>query len=253
MRIGLGLHLANFGGGGGGAPWQPSDLGAKLRLDFNPASGLSLSGADVTSWTDTVQSFPITQASSGLKPDYSATGLNGNPAVTGDGTDDYLQAAVTALPVAIPTGAAECEMWALVNQPTPSGTPGTATFFNYGSTSAINQRRLERVVASGANRAQLNVGGTLVRNDNVVFTGIHVLRGRVGAATSTLEVDGVSSGVGVAVVPATGTNRMAMCSLIAGTVQFSPCAIARVIVTVPLDAGEAASMLAYLKAIGGIS
>ncbi len=47
-------------------------------------------GSQVASWTDRINNISITQATTGARPLYDVDGLNGKPAVSFDGVDDYL-------------------------------------------------------------------------------------------------------------------------------------------------------------------
>jgi hypothetical protein len=58
--------------------------------DASRADLLTLSGAQVSLWTSRFGTRTLSQATAGLRPLYSATGRNGLPAITADGTDDYL-------------------------------------------------------------------------------------------------------------------------------------------------------------------
>jgi len=71
-------------------PFDPSDI-ANMVLWLDADLGLTLSGADVTTWADqSTQGNDVTQGTTINKPDYSASSLNGHGTIVFDGTDDFL-------------------------------------------------------------------------------------------------------------------------------------------------------------------
>ncbi len=83
--------LLGLGASGGGGPFSPSDLaGLKIWLKADAIVGLS-DGDPVTTWSDSSgNGYDATQSSSGLKPLYKTSVVNGKPVVRFDGADDFL-------------------------------------------------------------------------------------------------------------------------------------------------------------------
>lgn len=236
----------------GGRGFYPTDFGTSLVAlwDAERADKLTLSGANVTTWTDIVAGYAPTQAVTASKPTYSATGLNGRSVVTYDGSDDILLLAS----VPFPTGANPCEMWALVNQAALVADTGTRTLATYGGVTGGTRRSLNRIVSSGVNRARVEVGngtsGITAVDTTVDFSGIHVLRGQATGADAIMQVDGGAT-TSSASIPGTTTTQF---TLGAGNLAaFFNGGINCFIVTLPLTAGQAAQLTAFLKARGGIS
>ena len=75
-----------------GAPWTPADLANKaLWLDASDATTVTLNGSTVSQWNDkSGNSRNVSQGTAANQPAYSAGVLNGNPAITFDGSNDYL-------------------------------------------------------------------------------------------------------------------------------------------------------------------
>jgi hypothetical protein len=92
------------------------------------------------------------------------------------------------------------------------------------------------------------VGGSTVEAG-----GRHVVRLSVGPTVSSQEVDGVSEG-STSVVPATGNVRVRI-GAGANTIvtNYFQGVVSLIALTTPLTNEEAAQMLAYLKARGGIA
>lgn len=239
-----------------GVGWKPVDLGAALydMWDADQAASLTLSGASVNSWQTAKNGYSAAQAISAGKPQYSASAFNGRGNVRFDGSDDELTLAGVGN---FPTGAAPCEIWALVDQQLPTTTPGVRCIVGYGSDSGNASRRLLREVVGGVNRAQILVGNgtsTVAVNDtNVDFTGKHVVRAQIRATGASISVDGQPP-VSAAVSPATGTTRTRLGATNFSTAQaFWSGDIAFVAITTELTTEQSAKMLAYLKSRGGIA
>lgn len=259
MKISLDISLtsAALRQGGGVVPWTPIDLGSSLydMWDAELAGTLTLSGAVVDAWNSVKNGYLTNQTLSASKPVYSATGFNGRPGIVFDGQDDYLNFEGVGV---LPTGAAPCEIWALMDQPLPSSTVTTGLIICYGGTAGSSRRRLTRGVPSGdVNRVQVGVGDGTTEvtrsNLNVEFSGRHVVRGIVSGTTAKVVVDGVDD-VTANVVPATGTTRTRIgTNTAASPAGFVQGTISLIAVTTLLSTDQAAQMLAYLKSRGGIA
>jgi hypothetical protein len=73
---------------------NPGGVSGNLELWLKANAGVTLSGADVTTWADqaiaTDNADPMTQGITANQPDMVLSALNFNPAVDFDGTDDFL-------------------------------------------------------------------------------------------------------------------------------------------------------------------
>jgi hypothetical protein len=251
VQIGIGISPTL-----GRGAWSPAKLGSSLlgywdaeRLDL-----LTLDGSNnVTTWLDAIAAYAPTQGSSTLRPAYSATSFNGRPGITFDGVDDYLELASQPFP----SGAAVCEIWALVDQTALVADATVRIAISYGGDASTARRGLERAVISSANQARISVGsgGATVSpaNASVDFSGRHVVRARVGASASQTDVDGVA-GSSLSVTPATGTSRVRI-GAISNTSpsNYWKGVIAMAAITSSLTSDQAAQMLAYLKDRGGVA
>lgn len=251
MAIGLGVGLPFLAGGG----FAPSDLGASLydAWDAERADLISLSGSAVTAWASTKNAYSAAQAVGAARPVYSATSFNGRPGITFDGSDDELTYAGVGL---FPIGANACEMWVLASQDSLPADTTNRRAFAYGDTTST-ARSVMRGVDTGVNRALGVIGNgagdSRPSNASVDLSGRHVIRLIIGATSSQVDVDG-AAGAPQAVVPATATGRVRLGALSATVASsFWQGALSFAAVTTSLSADQAAQMLAYLKARGGIA
>lgn len=234
-------------------PWQPSDLGADLLAfwDAETVASLTLAGELVTTWADQVAGYAATQATSGFKPVYSATSFNSRPGVTFDGTDDYLRTA--AMPAALPVGTDPSEIWALVSQDFAGTQTGNQVTLQYGDAGNTNYRTVRRAGFSNVSRG-VAVAGVTPANDTVVdFSGIHVARGTISSTAVTIAVDGntAASASGTFNTAASGNASLGANSASTPN-RFWKGPMNAIIVTKPLSTDNAALLLAYLKARGGL-
>jgi hypothetical protein len=73
------------------AAWTPAQISTALWLDAADASTLTLNGSTVSQWADkSGNARNATQATASAQPTYNATLLGGKPALTFDGTSDFL-------------------------------------------------------------------------------------------------------------------------------------------------------------------
>jgi len=238
-----------------GAPrlWDPVlDLGAALLgyWDAERPGLITLSGSSVTTWTDVVGGYAPTQGVSGSKPIYSATSFNGRPGITFDGTDDSLLAASQPFP----SGSAASEIWALIDQKALAADATTRVSLAYGSGNSATSRYVARTTSGGVNRGFANAGnGTSavqVTDTAVDYSGKHVARVEITGSAIAVSVDGNTS-VSTAVTPATGTTNIRIGGTLAGS-NFANMTASAFLITSPLTTAQAAQMLAFLKARGGI-
>lgn len=252
LGLGLGLPVTRTGGG-----FNPRDLGASLYdyWDAEIAATITLSGADVSAWSSAKNAYSASQGTAANRPTYSASSFNGRPGVTFDGSNDELTYAGVGV---LPTGSTVGEIWALVDQTVAGASAGVKTIFTYGGNAATSYRRVNRTTdGSSINRASSQMGtgaaGPAAQNDNVVFSGRHVVRGRFAALSVQTDVDGTAGASVATSAPSTGTTRTRIgarnddtpTNYFQGVVNF-------IAVTAPLTTDQAAQMYAYLKSRGGI-
>lgn len=238
-------HFAALMYGGGLASML--QLGSQLIESWtaDDASRITVATGGVSSWVGQKSGWNLAQATSGYRPQYSATGFNGAPAIVPDGNDDYLELANPALP----GNADPVEIWAVAGQGSLVADTADKTLASYRGNSGLTQRTLQRVVSGGANRAQGAVGNgasTLPVTNAADFSSRHVLRLQVGATQSILSVDGVA-GTPVSVVPATSLSRLRVFALGGSSPSnFYLGPLRDLAFTLPLNDSAAASVTKFL-------
>lgn len=235
-------------------------LGASLKawwdadhLDLITKDGSNL----VASWVDRVGALDVTQATGANKPTYSATGFNGRPVITFDGTADHLTGTVlTGLPVEDDPG----EIWVLCDQVALAADATTRFAFGYGTggVAAGARRAVARIVTSGTNRARADSGdGTNQRtasNTAVDFSGRHVVRNITTATGVAIAVDGGDPGAETAITWGTGTGnaRIRIGVTVADALaNYFNGNVAAVLVTGALTNGQAAQLAQWLNSRRG--
>lgn len=245
LSLGLGLSAPSKGGG-----FRPADLGAALfdMWDAEDASKISLSGSAVTAWASSKNGYSASQAVGAARPVYSASSFNGRPGLTFDGSDDELMFGGVGT---FPTGATPGETWLLCNQTALAADATARSAFSYGDI-ATSRRTLGRTVSGAVNRPRMPVGSTSLIGTGDM-SGLCVLRGAVGATASDLSLNGLSVAAGP-IVPATASARTRLGAHAASAAgEFFQGIVSLIAVTAPLSTDQAAQMLVYLKARGGIA
>jgi hypothetical protein len=213
---------------------------------------LTLAGSAVAGWADSVGGHAAAQATAGARPEWQAAGFAGRPGIVFDGVDDYLDLAS----VPFPAGASPSEIWVLVRQDAATSGTGLRIAAAYGGASSNNRRAITRTVVSSVNRARTDCGNgsaSIMATDAAVdLSGIHVMRGIFEAASVSVQVDGQAIGTPQAVAAATGTTRVRIGAATGSANNFWHGAINAVLVTGLLTNEQAAWLLRYLKARGGI-
>lgn len=205
MMIGIGLGLTRPGG----RSIDARILAMSSTLAWwDAAYGVSLVSSAVSAWNDRKNGYSATQGVSSARPTYSATGFNGYPVVTGDGTDDELTLA--PVPDGIPTGASPSKFLLVVDQLTSAADTAGKSIFSVGN--GINTaRRVNRVVATGTNRVQALVGtgaaNATAQQGTVDFSGRHVVLATFTASGVIIEIDGTAT-TETAGIPSTANNRL---------------------------------------------
>lgn len=124
--------------------WQ-SDLGVTL-------------GTGVSAWADqTGNGYTLSQAAGGQQPAYNATGLNGKPTITFDGTDDFMSNASLDLPAApyFYWMVFSAVSWTVNDTLLASGSNGVGQVLQRGSTPQIG------ACNNGVSGAYFNTGAVL--------------------------------------------------------------------------------------------
>lgn len=229
--------------------YSPLDLGSTLLAWWDASQGVTVSGSAVTAWRDRRNGYVVAQGASANRPTWSATGFNGAPGLTFDGTDDYLELAST--PATFPTGSAGCEFWVVAQQ---SALPADTTVrhsVSYGD--VVTDRRFQsRFVSGGVNRTRTGAGNgtTGVAGDETTIdlSSRHVIRSQFTATTVGSAVDSSALNTAAA-VPATNLGRLRI-----GAAVLNPVAnywqgkIRDVIVTKPLTSDQATALRTFLLA-----
>jgi hypothetical protein len=229
----------------GGANFSPLDLGAKLFAWWAPpvvGDNIALSGSSLTSWTDEVGGYVLSQPTGANQPAYSASGFNGSPGAEFDGSNDYL--ALAPVPAGIPTGAASSELWVACRQDAAAADTTNRIPVSIGNTSTT-RRQLARLVAGGVNQVAASSSGA-VSGGIGNFSGYHVVRGVFGA-TVQAALDGAADTASGAVTQTTATTRAVVGTNAGLSATYWQGAIRQVLVTDLLTTDEAALLRVYLQ------
>lgn len=234
---------------GGGGDWTPASLGSSLLAwwDAEHADRITRSGGLVSSWTDVVGGYTLTQATEAAKPTYSATSFNGQAGITADGTDDELTG---AFPGSFPTGATAGEIWVVTDQQSLGADSSNNRYaVAIGNANAAG-RALYRGGNGITNRLTTIVGDGAGKTSQLTtadFSGRHVIRSIADGTNIYAEVDGVRS-VATACVPATTGSRVRVFANASSTAgSFYAGAHCAVLFTSLLSAPQATQMYTFLN------
>lgn len=221
-------------------------LGADLLAWWDAAQGITVTGSGVSSWVDRKSGYTLAQATDANRPAYSATGFNGAPGLTFDGTTHRLS--MESQP--FPSGANPCEVWAVVQQDALAADATNRMVMAYGGATGLTARQTFRTVVTGTNRLGCAVGtgaaALTASNSNGEFSSRHVVRLAFGATSTDLSLDG-GTAASLSATPSTGTVRVRVGSSQADTPAFFwQGKIRDVIVTNLLSAEKAAFLETFL-------
>lgn len=229
--------------------WAPTSLGDKLLAwwDSEHYESLGFTAGDVSAWEDRVLGFKLSQATAANRPDYSATAFAGRPCVIFDGATSYLSA------VGVPwttspalSNINHAEVWSLTDQATPATDTVARCIFSYGGPISGQQFSARRIQSGGTN-AFANTNGVVTATAAGDFSGIHITRAQMtnSSVRASLDAGAVTSASNTTSLQTTRTRMGASANNTVAGFQLGStnCNI----VTAPLDAGEAAAMLAYLE------
>lgn len=118
--------------------WNPAnDTHVVAWWDAQDSPHITLSGSNVTAWTDRVGGISPVQATGGSQPTFSATARNGKPGLTFSGGQSLMQGGSLGTIPAVNTAIT------MVVAGFASATPGTwADAFGYGASGAGNLRQM---------------------------------------------------------------------------------------------------------------
>lgn len=163
-----------------GADTVPGICGSSLALWLRADLGVTLNGATVSAWADqSGNGRHATQGTGAAQPAYTASSIGSKPALTFDGTDDFLACAATNI------AADPCTLFAVCRTATQAN-----RFVCDGGTTGS---RLVLYAASGI-VSSIFGGGQINRLTDMSTA--HVYIGTFNGASSRLSVDGVSDVTG---------------------------------------------------------
>lgn len=223
-------------------------------FDAEDLSSIVMSGSSVSSWTDKVNNYSVTQATTTAQPQYSATGFNGRPCVTFDGVDDFLSAGTSPYP----SGANESEIWILGEQLNAASVTTLTVMFGYGTTNASAGRFVGRIGVSGFNRARTTSGdGTtnvLATAANSDLTGRFLHRSQYRTDGLTNEVNGLVDPFVTASLGGTLNTRTRIGASLATTAaSFANFRANKILICKPLPAYKAGLLRRLLATQGGVA
>ena len=239
MRIGLGLSLPRAFGGASVRPFTPLALGGNLLAWSDAGVGVTTTGSGVSSWVDRKSGYDAVQATDANRPPYSATGFNGAPGLTTNGTSQFLN--MESQP--FPTGDGNIEVWLVFQNSSLVGDAGTKTIFTLG---ALSPQQI--AIAWGASNALFVSAGGVTATATGPFSSRHVVRGIFKTGQISISVDGGTPVTAVA-DPDIGSTRVRIAASMPNTpTNFLNGKIRDVIVTRLLDAGQASALQTFVLA-----
>lgn len=203
-----------------------------------------------SSWLGIVTGANLAQTTPNLKPWYDPTGLAGSPCFTFNGTSQYFTCTDAAFLALLPTGATPCEFWVVGSQDALVADTTTRYAAGYSNSSVVNGRAIARLVVSSVNRARVYTGtgaaATTATDTAVDLSGVHVMRGIIGATQTSIQVDGGSL-INATVTPVTDApTRFSVGSIPAlAASNWWKGKIAAVLITKPLTAQQALDLHSY--------
>jgi hypothetical protein len=191
---------------------------------------MTLSGGKVTQWFDQINGYAMVQGTDARRPVFSATSFNGSPGITfSSSAQTWLEMASSPWPV----NDAQSMVFVVCDQLTPASTATVKTIFAYGNT-AFTQRKVQRLVRGGANRAAADVGNTFstypIYEGTQNFSGRQAVTAFFGDANSTVALGKEFAGVNsLAMRTSAGRTRIGADALAVPT-EFCDCIIRDVVV-----------------------
>lgn len=166
---------------GGPQLWRPSNLGSELALwlDAEDTASITINGSNVSAWANKgTGTWSAVQSTASLQPTYSASSINGKPALTFDGVDDFLTGGNNRMP---PSD--EHNIFVVYKS---AVTPAGAVYGLVGAGSSQNNREF---IALGSPSAPNNVywglANTPVGNEDVRVAGASTISSGYAAFVHT--------------------------------------------------------------------
>ena len=174
----------------GNVLWTPLNLGSALVAWWDPTQGISLNGSTVSSWTDRVGSIVASQATTASQPPYSATGLNGYPALLPTAANNFLTIATAQL-TQLPQGTTPSYM------ATVAGSTINSQYyylFGYGAQANTKDRAIGQTVSEAA---YVDTGNSSVTSTSTWYGNTLILEwSLLSTGSSTLYTNATSTGTG---------------------------------------------------------
>jgi hypothetical protein len=212
----------------GSYPLAPAASLAWWRAD--DAASMTLVGGKVSEWRDQISGRAMTQATDARRPVYSATSFSGSPGVTfSSSAQTYLSMASSPWPLA----GDQAVVIVVCDQLSPASDTAHKTLFAYGNT-AFTQRKVQRLVKAGVNRAAAEIGNTFstypIYEGTQNFSGIHAVTAFFGDVNTTVAIEKEFAGVNtLALRTEAGRTRIGADALATPT-EFCDCIIRDVVV-----------------------
>jgi hypothetical protein len=175
---------------------EPFGLGDSLLAWWDASYGVTVTGAGVSSWLDRVHQYDVVQTTDAARPAYSATGFNGAPGLTFDGTDDRLTLN------SMPFPANNFEVWAVIQNDALAATAGNKFIVNLGTgVGAVQNRRF-----TNNTMASVIAGSAVVAEQTGPFESRHLFHSTFTPTANTVSIDGAAATSAANTVNATGVR-----------------------------------------------
>lgn len=188
------------------ARWTPNELSGSILAWWDAGAGITVTGAGVSSWVDRKKGYTLVQATDGARPAYSATGFNGSPGLTFDGTADYLS--MESQPFGSDDG--NFEVWAVLQNDAAGATTGNKFAVTIGAPSASGN------MVRNTNNVMRSTTGVAVAEATGPFASRHLARSIFKTGLASIQMDG-GTAVTAVVDPAIGSTRTRVGSNISDT------------------------------------
>lgn len=180
--------------------WTPAALGSSLALwlDAADASTITLNGSTVSQWSDkSGKARHALQAVAANQPTYAATGLNGKPVLTFDGTNSTLAAGDTTTWRFLHNGS----LYTIIGvwRPGTAATPGSQTMTALTTSDTSGASTVGQYFAFGDNfgfRYNVTSGGAGATFVSISRTYTNFLGSFGNATIISLQVDPVNATAG---------------------------------------------------------
>lgn len=220
----------------------PEGIGGLLQWDellawWDASEGITVTGSGVSAWVGRKRGYTLVQATDAARPAYSATGFNGSPGLTFDGTADYLS--MESQPFGSDDG--NFEVWAVLQNDAAGATAGNKFAVTIGAPSASGN-----MVRNTNNVMRSTTGASAVAEATGPFASRHVVRSIFKTGQISIAVDG-GTAVTTAVDPAIGSTRTRVGSNISDAAgAFWLGKVRDVIVTSLLTTAKASDLQTFL-------